>query len=190
MPLQFDEATHTYHLDGRTLPSVTHICRFLAYDYKSDRPWLAEAAARRGSAVHEACLLLDYGELPEDSPALAGYLTAYRRFLEDYRPDWALIEHPMGSLALGYAGTLDRYGTMDGAKTLLDIKSGQLHKAALQAQLTGYERLLSPAFTVERRYGLKLSPDGTYLLQEAAPAPGLFDACLALHEATKRRRGT
>ena len=49
--IQFHEASHTYTLDGVDLPSVTHICRFLAYDYKSDKPWLAEAAARRGTAV-------------------------------------------------------------------------------------------------------------------------------------------
>lgn len=42
--IQFHEASHTYTLDGVDLPSVTHICRFLAYDYKSDKPWLAEAA--------------------------------------------------------------------------------------------------------------------------------------------------
>lgn len=60
--LTFDEASHTYTLDGIQLPSVTEVTRFYAYDYKSDRPWLAEAAARRGTAVHEACALIDYGE--------------------------------------------------------------------------------------------------------------------------------
>ena len=43
--LTFDEATHPYPLDGIQLPSVTEVTRFCAYDYKSDRPWLAEAAA-------------------------------------------------------------------------------------------------------------------------------------------------
>ena len=70
--IQFHEASHTYTLDGVDLPSVTHICRFLAYDYKSDKPWLAEAAARRGTAVHEACALIDYGEEPEESAQIAG----------------------------------------------------------------------------------------------------------------------
>ena len=56
--LTFDEATHTYTLDGIRLPSVTEVTRFCAYDYRSDRPWLAEAAARRGTAVHEACALI------------------------------------------------------------------------------------------------------------------------------------
>lgn len=59
--------------------------------------------ARGGSgpartAVHEACALIDYGEEPEESAQIAGYLKAYRRFLKDYRPDWELIEHPMGTL--------------------------------------------------------------------------------------------
>lgn len=102
--IQFNEATHTYTKNGVILPSVTEITRFLAYDYKTDRPWLAEEAARRGTAVHEACMLMDYGEEPEELPEIAGYLTAYRRFLADYRPDWTLIEHPMGSVGMGYAG--------------------------------------------------------------------------------------
>ena len=55
--IQFEEATHTYTKNGVILPSVTEITRFLAYDYKTDRPWLAEEAARRGTAVHEACTM-------------------------------------------------------------------------------------------------------------------------------------
>lgn len=73
--IQFNEATHTYTKNGVILPSVTEITRFLAYDYKTDRPWLAEEAARRGTAVHEACMLMDYGEEPEELPEIAGYLT-------------------------------------------------------------------------------------------------------------------
>ena len=46
--IQFDEKSHTYTLDGVELPSVTHICRFLAYDYKSDKPWLAETGGNAG----------------------------------------------------------------------------------------------------------------------------------------------
>ena len=188
--LMFDEAAHTYTLDGVRLPSVTEITRFCAYDYKSDRPWLAQEAARRGSAVHEACALIDYGEEPEETPEIAGYLKAYRRFLSDYKPDWELIEHPMGSLSLGFAGTLDRYGSMSGNPTLLDIKTGQLHDAALAAQLTAYARLLpygAPTLW-PRLYGLKLSKDGTYLLREIPPRPALLSACMVLHNATERKK--
>lgn len=189
--IQFHEASHTYTLDGVDLPSVTHICRFLAYDYKSDKPWLAEAAAQRGTAVHEACALIDYGEEPEESAQIAGYLKAYRRFLKDYRPDWELIEHPMGTLELGYAGTLDRYGTLyDGRTCILDIKTGQLYGAALRAQLTAYQALLPPRYHCTHLYALKLSADGTYQLREVPADRALLDACLFLNNATERKKRT
>ena len=187
--IQFDESTHTYTLDGVVLPSVTHICRFLSYDYKSDRPWLAEAAARRGTAVHEACALIDYGEEPEETPEIVGYLKAYRRFLADYRPDWELIEYPVGSLELGYAGTLDRYGTLyDGRSCILDIKTGQLHGPSLRAQLTAYQNLLPPRYYADYLYALKLSKDGTYELKEVPYDFDLLRNCLFMNQATERKK--
>ena len=92
--LLFFDQGHKYTLDGEELPSVTTITRFLSYDYKSDSPWLAQAAARRGSDVHAACAMLDYGEEPETDPEISGYLKAYLRFLMDYQPDWEGIETP------------------------------------------------------------------------------------------------
>lgn len=192
--LTFDEATHTYTLCGIRLPSVTEITRFCAYDYKSDRPWLAEAAAIRGTAVHEACALIDYGEEPEETPEIAGFLKAYRRFLADYKPEWKLIEHPIGSILLGYAGTLDRFGTIDGAPAILDIKTGQLHDAALSAQLTAYAELRqTETFLLPPEpalYALKLSNDGTYILKRVEHRLVLLNACITLHHATERKKRT
>ena len=190
--IQFDEKSHTYTLDGVELPSVTHICRFLAYDYKSSRPWLAAEAARRGTVVHEACALIDYGEIPEENPEIAGYLKAYRRFLADYRPDWKLIEYPMGNLELGYAGTLDRYGSIyRGDCTrfcILDIKTGQLHEPSLSVQLTAYKWLLPPWEPCNYLYALQLRKDGTYLLAGVPSNGELLEACITLHNATERKK--
>lgn len=187
--VQFDPERHIYTVDGVQLPSVTEITRFCAYDYKSSQPWLAETAARRGTAVHEACALIDFGEEPEEQTELSGYLTAYRRFLKDYKPDWELIEHPMGDLSLGYAGTLDRYGTISGKPVLLDIKTGQLHDASLRAQLTGYNCLLPPRFAEPLALlALKLAKDGTYELREVPSDRPLWIACLYLHKATERKK--
>lgn len=188
--IQFNEATHTYTKNGVILPSVTEITRFLAYDYKTDRPWLAEEAARRGTAVHEACMLMDYGEEPEEFPEIAGYLTAYRRFLADCRPDWTLIEHPMGSVGMGYAGTLDRFGTMQGKAVLLDIKSGSvLHHPAVAAQLVGYWwLLLNEGFAADQMMALRLDKSGVYELKEEKDGWDLFKACQVLHAATGKKR--
>ena len=187
--IQFDAKTHTYTLAGTELPSVTTICRFLAYDYKSDRPWLAEAAARRGTAIHEACALIDYGEEPEETPEIAGYLTAYRRFLKDYSPEWQGIERPLGDLRLGFAGTPDRWGTMGGERVLVDIKSGStLRIPALSAQLLGYKALLEgAAFHPSAFYGLRLDKSGVYELRQVEPDFRLFSACLTIHRTITKR---
>ena len=86
--ITFYAENHQYYIDGVEVPSVTTVCRFLAYDQKSDKPWLAREAADRGTRIHAACAMIDYGEEPEEDFEIAGYLKAYRRFLKDYRPDW------------------------------------------------------------------------------------------------------
>ena len=53
MSVHFDPERHIYTVDGVQIPSVTEVCRFLAYDYKSSQPWLAEAAARRALGLTE-----------------------------------------------------------------------------------------------------------------------------------------
>lgn len=183
--IQFDESTHTYTVDGVILPSVTEITRFLSYDYKSDKPWLAKEAAGRGTRIHELCALMDYGEQIFVSPDLIGYIDAYHQFLIDYAPIWEKIEYPVGSLGLGYAGTLDRYGYMDGY-TIMDIKTGVLHPAPLRAQLSGYDSLLSGLFPVDYLCALRLSRDGTYDFRRVPLDMDLFSACFTLYKATKK----
>lgn len=184
----FDPFNHTYMIDGQILPSVTEITRFLAYDYKSLQPWAAEIAARRGTAVHEACMLIDYGEEPEENSEITGYLVAYRRFLSDYSPQWKGIEQPLGSLQSGYAGTVDRYGTINDIPCIVDLKTGQKHVPALTAQLNGYWwLLLKRKFEAEKLYGLYLRNDGTYELVECEINMRTFNACSVLHNATKKK---
>lgn len=183
----FDPVKHVYTLNGVELPSVTEITRFLSYDYKSNQPWLAETAANRGTQVHEACMLIDYGEEPEETPEIEGYVKAYQRFLEDYWPEWQLIEHPMATRAGGYAGTLDRYGTIKNARCIVDLKTGQKHLPALTAQLNGYWWLLmNEGYIIDRLMGLYLRSDGTYELVECPFENSLFNACMTLHKATKK----
>lgn len=184
--LQFDPREHRYTLNGSVLPSVTQITRFLSYDYKSTQPWLAELAAERGTAVHDACMLIDYGEEPEDTPEISGFLVAYRRFLSDYSPRWDGVERPLASLELGYAGTVDRYGMIDGKRCIVDLKTGQKHIPALAAQLNGYRILLDGyRFFADRLYGLYLRRDGTYELCECDTSNDTFMACMTLHKATE-----
>ena len=191
MAFVFDLETHRYTLDGVELPSVTQICRFLGYDYKSAQPWLAEAAARRGTAIHEACALIDYGEEPEVSPEIEGYITAYRRFLKDYQPEWEGIETPLFVYDDWYkfAGTPDRWGKMDGKLTLLDIKTGAVHVPYVSAQLCGYGiMLLASGREIQSAYALRLDRSGIYELTRIEPDGFLLDSCIILNNAMKGRK--
>ena len=188
--ITFDAENHQYYIDGVEVPSVTTVCRFLSYDQKSDKPWLARVAADRGTRIHAACAMIDYGEEPEEDFETAGYLKAYSRFLKDYRPDWEGIEYIAGDTLLGIAGTIDRFGTLyDGRTCILDIKTGsQLHDAPLRAQLTGYQWLLPPHFTAKYLYALQLYKDGTYQLREVRPDDELLSACIFINNAVERKK--
>ena len=70
--ITFDEAAHRYTVDGVEVPSVTEVCRFLSYDQKSDKPWLAKAAADRGTRIHAACAAIDSLEWEEVLGTIAG----------------------------------------------------------------------------------------------------------------------
>lgn len=192
MKITFDEAAHRYTVDGVEIPSVTEVCRFLSYDQKSDRPWLAKVAADRGTRIHAACAAIDYGEEPEEDEEISGYLKAYRRFLKDYRPDWEGIEYTVGDAQLGLAGTIDRFGTIyDRRSCILDIKTGaKLHDAQIRAQLTGYTNLIAITreFFPNHLYALQLSKDGTYQLREFRRDYDLLDACIFINKAVERKK--
>lgn len=199
--VQFDEATHTYTLDGKELPSVTHIIRYLAVDKASNAdPNMALIARERGSAVHEATVMYDYsGEIPEDFPAeYAPYLEAYVQFVRDYKPRWMLTEYRMANETLEFAGTLDRFGVIDDKWCILDIKTSyKVDIPSLSAQLTAYrDLLLNEQF--ERlenanilHLGLQLMRAGKYRLYETDCEKGsdLFYSCLRIYKTMERMKG-
>jgi hypothetical protein len=169
--LTFDPEKHVYRVDGKKLPSVTDICKPLTI-YGDVGMQVIRQAARRGTAIHEYAELIDYGIDPDDlevEPELVGYVTAYTRFLKDYKPEWELIEKPLYSLELGYAGTLDRFGVIDGEKTIIDIKTSssavRSTRIAWAVQLEAYLKLLDCGFA--KRFNLWLKNDGTYQLISA-----------------------
>ena len=169
--LLFDPDTHTYTLDGRRVPSVTEICApVTAVKYGSVNSALVAQAARRGSLIHEYCQCIDYGvhlAALDVDPALAGYVRAYLAFLDTYRPDWSMIEQPV--YTEDYAGTLDRFGTIQGRPCIADLKTtadmDRLSQISLALQLQGYLGAESPALPSvhpSRRIGVQLRRDGSF----------------------------
>lgn len=182
--LTFDEANHKYFDGDIELPSVTTITRFCSYDSingNGSNPFYRE----RGTLVHELCADYDFtGELPTGT-GVDGFLKAYADFKRDYRPKWDYIEYMMGNADIGFAGTLDRVGYIDGQLAILDIKTAaKPNVVALTAQLTGYYELWADNLDngLPKLYGLQLQKKGDYKLIPIDVDGELWEACQVLHK--------
>jgi len=189
--IEFRADTHQYFDGGVELPSVTDIVRFCDYDkVRKARSGNDPFYRDRGTRVHELCADYDFtGEMPQGT-GLDGYLKAYADFLRDYRvKEWLYVELVVGSKELGYAGTIDRVGFIDGKLFIPDIKTASvLSKVTLQGQLTGYQEAFldfcgrnSIELPPPHLAGLQLKRDGKYVFREIESDYRLWESCRYLH---------
>jgi hypothetical protein len=99
-----------------------------------------DAAANRGTEVHQLVHEHSRGEEVVVPEVLEGHFVAYERFVEEWQPQELLTEVVVVNRRWGYMGTLDIVAELaDGITWLLDIKtnkSGVFAESALQ--LAGY----------------------------------------------------
>ena len=191
MNLQFIEEGHKYIVDGEEVPSVSEIIRFISREVYGDiDEETLQYAAERGTAVHKACEELDKTGTVECDEEIIGYVQAYKKFLEEHEVEWELIEQSLYDEWLYFAGTIDRYGTIDGEKAILDIKSSAIIKKLLvKAQLDGYYHLACDNnYIPQKAYCLQLKKNGGYRLYEVGIKGDVFRDCLKLHEALLRKQ--
>ena len=192
--LTFYDEKHEYWYDGERIPSVSEILRFASREaYATVNQVVMDEARDRGTRVHKACETLDRtGEVDADSD-IVGYVKAYVRFVKEHKPKWELIEKPMMHPSKEYAGTLDRYGVIDGTTCcVLDIKTtSRIIKQLVSPQLYAYRKMLLDNDPVRASgtalFSLQLKKDGTYTLSRHDDGKALWDACLALHTAFKKK---
>lgn len=160
--LVFDAESHAYLLDGLVVPSVTQI---LAAEGIIDGQWYTEEGRRRGDHVHLALRYHDEGRLDEKSVTdeVRPYLEAWQRFISETGFICLHIEQPFADGNLGFAGTPDRTGWMDGDRVLsvIDIKTGApepWHALQTAAYAVGLGKRLA------RRWSVYLRPNGSYRL--------------------------
>jgi hypothetical protein len=115
-----------------------------------------DAAANRGTAVHELGERLVAGEEVDVPDELVGHAEAYARFLDDYSVEPLHTEFSVVSYRWGYAGTGDLIANLHylGAKhrLLIDLKtnrSGIFGETALQAAAYRYADVLINGDTEE-----------------------------------------
>lgn len=161
---------HTYHLGGKEYPSVSRVLDSILGDAFEDvPPDRLEFCQGRGNAVHEAAALLIGGELDWSTvdPRIEGYVRAAEKFHQDCPGKIVYTEKRMVSPYLGIAGTPDIVKFLRGRRSLIDYKTSQQMKPRMRLQTAAYMALhnaLYPTQPIYDRYGLKLSPDGTYKL--------------------------
>ena len=190
--LIFYDDTHRYTVDGEEVPSVSEITRFLSRElYGEVMQYILDNAAERGTKIHKATEALDKFGTVEIEDDIGPYLQAYVSFLKDHKPEWEKIEWSVCNDLL-YAGTVDRYGTMDGKKVIVDIKStGTItrgHRVLYTAAQNLYRCAVEKEKPVEALYILQLKKDGTYRLYELPIDDALPTACLVMHNAFKRQK--
>lgn len=191
MSLEFYDKSHVYELDGERIPCVSDLCRFLHKEIYKDAPlWQMEAAADRGTKVHAATEALDKTGRAEIEDSYLPYLQAYAQFRQEHEVQWELIEYADYHPELMYAGTIDRYGIVDGYRTLADLKTTyRVYKPLCGASLNLYRLILEARQkTVERLMIIHLKKDGTYKLVNIPIDGAVAMALITLHNALKTRR--
>ena len=166
----FNEESHEYLVDGKPCPSVTEILKPLHRSYGAVNPSVLQAAANRGTAVHEALQLIDYDAEPEVYPETEGYIRAYLEWQKIYRPSWYGIEQIVFDDTSFYIGTLDRVGYLNGNEfAVVDIKTSQPTKEALVSVCVQTHAYANAYFFSHddcpydiKRYGLFLKGDGNF----------------------------
>lgn len=188
--LLFFDQGHKYTVDGQDLPSVSELCRFLSREIYGDiNQYTLDAAADRGTRVHKATEALDlYGKVDVDDDILP-YLQAYLDFRKEHQVTWEKIEYATYHPEDGYAGTIDRYGVLDGKRVIVDYKTTSvIHKPLCTATLNLYRRtMVRNGFQVDALFILQLKKDGKYRLMEFAADDELPSALLTLHHTMEKK---
>lgn len=159
--LTFDEATHTYMLDGVRLPSVTGIIgKILPYDFNA-----SEWHMQRGTATHRACELLDNASLDwlTVDPEILPRVQAWEAFRRD-TPQLKLVtcEERLAHDGLMFAGTVDRIFSDGKTLTVCDLKNSVSPQVKIQlafySLLWAHNKHHQPLEAV----AVELTEDGAY----------------------------
>jgi hypothetical protein len=187
--LDFDEATHTYRLDGRVIPHVTGVLSSLT-DYSHIPQEVLRRAQDEGRAIHAMVELDIRGELDVDGLPLwlAPRYAAWCKFKRETEFEPIVAEYRMACPRLRVGGTLDIVGYVHGERRLIDAKRSLYAGRAIGYQLAAYKMLWEREFPLQRirrRHALVLNDNGTYRFPEFTDPndEAVFLACLTIHNA-------
>lgn len=163
--LSFDETTHIYRLDGVEIPSVSKLMEPLSqHEYGAINPAVLEAAAHRGTAVHNAIENYMKFGLLDISEDYQGYIDGFLAWWDLHHPEVIGSEvrtyHPL----MRYGGTVDLIAKIDGDITLIDFKTtSRLVTKNCRVQLEAYSQALRVhGIDIQKKRILHLEKDGKW----------------------------
>jgi len=185
--LAYDDASHTYRVNGVVVLSVTQTLEAAGIipPYTGD-PWYGD----RGTAVHAATWLDDQGLLDEGTvdPQIAGHLAAWRKFRREsgFVPigGETPLHHPLHG---HYAGTPDRWDD----SLLVDIKTGGEYPWHTLQRAAYRELLKQSGVRIKRDICVYLKNDGRYTTSKDSSTPhdlSVFYAAITINR-WKERHG-
>lgn len=167
--LEFDDATHTYKLDGLVIPSVSAVMAPLSkakYDGINERT--LERAADKGTAVHN-CIenWIKFG-IEDIPPEHTGYFDAFRAWWEQYKPVVVASEIRICHRLMRYGGTADLIAYIGDYLTLVDFKSTYVvSDMTCGVQLEAYSKALETmGVKIQKKNILHLKRDGRFEFRE------------------------
>lgn len=184
--LTFQEEGHIYKLGNRRILSVSQALSILDDRWKVD-PWYLE----RGRLIHLATAYLDNDELNLQSldDQILPYFNAYMKFKEDTGFKPILIECPLYHPQHFYAGTIDRTGSLNGNRVLIDLKSGGKTRVD-ELQTTAYWELCRVNnIPIKEQFDLYLRDNATYKLEPVEKPKLLLPVFLAALQCERWKEG-
>ena len=163
--LTFEEQKHIYKLNGIVIPSVTTVMKPLSSAlYKGIDEAVLNAAAKKGTAVHNAVENYTRFGIVDINPEYQGYMDAYISWCENFSPQPIASESKIYHKILRYAGTSDMIAMIDEKLILIDFKtSSSVNKMLTGVQLEAYAKAYeSHGLIVDGKAILRLKKNGKY----------------------------
>ena len=164
--LLFNESEHRYFLGKLELLSVTKVLDDAGLTNLDGPQVDIERARERGRSVHLACHLYDLNRLREEGthPDVMAYVRAYAAMRKDTGFVPIHSEYMVHNPDLLVAGTLDKWGQIDGRKVLLDLKATAAIPRTVGIQTAAYKFLAGGkqyGLDTDRRAVVQLVPGST-----------------------------
>ena len=163
--LSFDEVKHIYKLNGEVSPSASAIMKPLSSAlYKEVNETFLNAAAERGTAVHNAIENYVKFGIKDIAPEYKGYFIAFENWWKENNPICLATECRTYHKLLRYAGTADMPVVLGSKRILVDFKtSATVNKMLTGVQLEAYAKAYeSHQISFDGKAVLHLTKDGKY----------------------------